>query len=161
MQAEFKSDRTVFLESQIMAPCCYGGVLREHDSEIANNLKLLISYLIENPLKKNEIIKIINNTVPNLKNIDFKNDIFSNMSNSDIINFFIKLYGPRIKASPPINGLGIIAWNFPLIILIVGLITSTFYIKKFIINNPKNSPKKKFDENHEKKIISKLKDVKN
>ena len=48
--AEFKSERQRTLEYQLNAPCCWGGVIAEHDSPIAQQIKQLIVLLMFNVL---------------------------------------------------------------------------------------------------------------
>ena len=52
---EFKSQRQYQLEQQLHAPCCWGGVVAEHDSPIANGIKLIINNIISDEFNINEI----------------------------------------------------------------------------------------------------------
>ena len=137
---QFKSDRQNNIESWILAPCCYGGIVSEHNSMITK----LISNLIKNLTKENfseqkikddfnEIIDISikNGFIKHQKpKYDFTNKIHSKMQDNEILDLFIDIYGEKIRAIPQDNIFGKITWFFPILIILISL--GLLY---FIINN--------------------------
>ena len=59
------------------------------------------------------------------------------MKDEEILNLFINLYGEKIRAVPQNNFFGKITWIFPLLIMIVGILTVTNVIKNLSFNNSK------------------------
>jgi len=137
---QFKSERQNNIESLILAPCCYGGIVSEHNSMITKLISNVINSLIEKSINEqnikddlNEIIDIsIQSGFITHRKIkyDFENRIHSNMQDNDILNIFINIYGEKIRAIPQNNFFGKITWFFPLAIFFGG----TFFIF-YIINN--------------------------
>ena len=151
--AEFKSQRQYEIEQKLHAPCCWGGVIAEHDSPLANNIKSIIKTIISNDYNWATIYNTIKNTYQNenIKNYS-QQHIKKNMTDNEIVNFFIGLHGEKIRALPENNGLGWIAWKLPTFMLILSILIAIFIIKKFrstmdqSINVKENHNFKKVDE---------------
>ncbi len=128
---EFKSQRQYQLEQQLHAPCCWGGVIAEHDSPIANGIKLIINNIISDEFDKNKI----NNTLLQVYNknvLDYSNKfIKQNMTDEEIINFFVGIEGEKIRALPENKGLGWVAWKLPIFILFLSILIGIIIINRF------------------------------
>lgn len=137
---QFKSERQNNIESLILAPCCYGGIVSEHNSMITKLISNVINSLIDKNINEqkieddfNEIIDIsIKNGFLKHRKIkyDFENRIHSNMQDNDILNLFINIFGEKIRAIPQDNLFGKITWFLPLFIIFFG-VGFIFYV----INN--------------------------
>ena len=81
--AEFKSERQHIIEQQLHAPCCWGGVIAEHDSPKAESIKAIIKNLID----ENFDLKLINSsllaTYGNRNILDLKIDDFNKLKFSE------------------------------------------------------------------------------
>ncbi|MBC8197918.1 MAG: cytochrome c-type biogenesis protein CcmH [Candidatus Marinimicrobia bacterium] len=153
---EFKSQRQYQLEQQLHAPCCWGGVIAEHDSPIANGIKLIIKNIISDEFDKNKI----NNTLLQVYNknvLDYSNKfIKQNMTDEEIINFFVGIEGEKIRALPENKGLGWVAWKLPTFILFLSILMGIIIINRFralpkeINQNKKNISFEKVDDEMKK-----------
>ena len=144
--AEFKSERQRTLEYQLNAPCCWGGVIAEHDSPIAQQIKQLIVLLISNSFAEKELISKINEIYSSNDLFEtIKSLIHNKMSDNEIIDLFSLIHGEKIRALPKDEGIGWIAWKLPTFILFVSLITAVIIVKK--ISFRKNYSKK-FELSH-------------
>ena len=155
--SEFKSQRQYEVEQNLHAPCCWGGIIAEHDSPIANNIKLIIKEIISNKFNLETINSIINNSYEdkNIKNYTTKY-IKENMTDEEIVNFFVGIHGEKIRALPENKGLGWVAWKLPIFILFSSIIIAILIIINFkntfkettILN--KNTNFKKVDDEMKK-----------
>ena len=137
---QFKSERQNNIESLILAPCCYGGIVSEHNSMITKLISNVINSLINKNINEqkieddfNEIIDIsIKSGFLTHRKIkyDFENRIHSNMQDNDILDLFINIFGEKVRAIPQDNLFGKITWFLPLFIIYLGVIF-VFYV----INN--------------------------
>tara|TARA_A100000164_G_C21925317_1_gene782743 strand:+ start:818 stop:1336 length:519 start_codon:yes stop_codon:yes gene_type:complete len=137
--AEFKSERQYGIEQQLHAPCCWGGVIAEHDSQLAEMIKVLINNLIQDEFN----IETFNNSLTltyNNKNIleYSKNIIKKNMTDDEIINFFIGIHGERMRALPENKGLGWLTWKLPTFLLIFSLLIGFIIVNQFQNNVTEN-----------------------
>jgi cytochrome c-type biogenesis protein CcmH/NrfF len=153
---EFKSQRQYQLEQQLHAPCCWGGVVAEHDSPIANGIKLIINNIISDEFNINEInyalIQVYNKNV-----LVYSNKLIKeNMTDEEIINFFVGIEGEKVRALPENKGLGWIAWKLPTFILFLSLLIGFIIINKFRVipkeynQNKKQSSFKNVDDEMKK-----------
>lgn len=90
-QVEGKSQLQRDLELEIMAPCCYGGPVGEHESEAAGQIKTQITQLLDEGRGKEEIL-----------------------------DMYVAIYGERILARPRAEGFNIMAYLMPPIFLLIG-----------------------------------------
>ena len=95
---DIKSERQVKLEKSLMSPCCYGGAIYDHESQISYDMK-------------DEIASMI---------LDGKSD-------QDILTHYEKKYGEKILASPKASGFNLAAWYVPIIIVVIALILYLLY----------------------------------
>ncbi len=89
------------LEYEIMAPCCYGSPVGDHDSEAARQVKARIAGLLEEGKTKEEIIDL-----------------------------FVAEYGERILARPRARGFNLLAYIMPPLILLVGGLLFVYFISR-------------------------------
>lgn len=151
--AEFKSERQHRIEQQLHAPCCWGGVIAEHDSPKAESIKAIIKNLID----ENFDLKLINSsllaTYGNRNILDLaKNNIKEFMTDDEIIEFFVMIHGEKIRALPENKGLGWLAWNLPTFLLFSSLVTAFFIVKKLTKTTKSTSI---IINNQQKKIVDK------
>ena len=142
---QFKSDRQNKIESSILAPCCYGGIVAEHNSMLAKLISNIINSLIDDNKDKDDIIEELNQLVNisisndfltnNKLNYNFKNLIHSNMNDDEILKLFIEIYGEKIRAIPQDNIFGKLTWLAPFIIIIIGVVLISFVIFNLSSNN--------------------------
>ena len=132
---EFKSNREINIEKNLIAPCCSGGSIHGHDDNTYTmGIKALVHELVKNNIDKKKIMKIYYNLYGPQSGIsesdlppiisdstikDTFNRIHSNMSDREILNLFAKIHGNQILSSPPSNIYGV--WLIPLIFFIIGL----------------------------------------
>ena len=95
-------ERQQRLEDRFMAPCCWVQTVRHHDSEISRQMRAEIQSLIE-----------------------------KGRSDEQITEFFVRKYGERILASPPIVGRGSLAYWLPIGSLLAGAIGLGFVIRNW------------------------------
>ncbi len=130
--SQFKSNRQNEIESIILAPCCYGGIVSEHNSEISNLISNFIKKLIDGNFNKQDIINNFNNIIDisfnsgflivDKNKYNFADKIHYNMTDNEILDLFINIYGNKIRAIPDDNFFGQMTWFFPLIVIAIGLI---------------------------------------
>ena len=61
--SQFKPDRQNQIESIILAPCCYGGIVSEHNSEISTMISNFIKKIIDENFNKEDVINDLNNII--------------------------------------------------------------------------------------------------
>gem|GEM_PF-116190 len=96
---QVKSDRQVKLEKSLMAPCCYGGAIYDHESAVAFQMKEEIAGMISN-----------------------------GMSDAQILSHYESRYGEKILASPKATGFNLAAWWVPLGIVVISILIFSVYI---------------------------------
>ena len=143
--SQFKSERQIHIESLLLAPCCYGGIVSEHDSPLSNNISLLINRLISDKFNLDEVKPQIESMInENHLSIENKLDIIKvlhpNMTDETIVNLFVKLFGLHIRALPSDTLIGKLAWIVPFIFLFISLIIVSVLIFQF--NNKINKNNK-------------------
>ncbi len=79
------------LEYMIMAPCCYGSPVGDHDSDAAKQVKAQIAQLLTEGKTRDEIL-----------------------------DMYVAIYGERILAQPRAQGFNELAYVMPLLILVIG-----------------------------------------
>ena len=89
------------LESEIMAPCCYGGPVGDHDSEAASQVKAQISRLLAEGKTKEEIL-----------------------------DMYVAIYGEQILAQPRARGFNLLAYLMPPAILLIGGLLFVYFINR-------------------------------
>jgi len=86
---------------EIMAPCCYGSPVGDHDSEAARQVKAQIARLLAEGKTKGEILDL-----------------------------FVAKYGERILARPPARGFNLLAYIMPPLILLAGGLLLIYFISR-------------------------------
>lgn len=84
--------RALSLEQRLACPLCHGQSLAESDSEVAEDLKVIL-----------------------------RDQIAAGMSDDQIFEFFSSRYGDHVVLEPPLLGWGVALWAGPLLALGVGL----------------------------------------
>ena len=79
------------LEQRLACPLCHGQSLAESDSEVAEDLKVIL-----------------------------RDKIAAGLSDDQIFDFFASRYGEHVVLEPPLLGWGIALWAGPLVALAVG-----------------------------------------
>ena len=158
VSAEFKSERQYGIEQQLHAPCCWGGVIAEHDSPLAEAIKSVINSLIQDRFNMEYINQALMVTYENQNILDYaKNFIKQNMTDDEIINFFVGIHGEKIRALPENKGLGWVAWKLPTFLLFLSLIIGFIVVNRFRKNVKKvNSD---IDESKIKSVDNAMKEM--
>ena len=99
------------LEHEIMAPCCYGGPVADHDSPEARQVRAEIAQLLAEGKTKQEILDI-----------------------------YVAAYGEQILARPPARGFNLLAYIMPPALLLVGGFLLIVFIKRIKIPIPSQAP---------------------
>ncbi len=86
---------------EIMAPCCYGSPVADHDSEAARQVKAQIVRLLAESRTKEEIL-----------------------------DMYVAIYGERILARPRARGFNLLAYIMPPLILLVGGLLLIYFISR-------------------------------
>ena len=136
--SQFKSERQQEIESLLIAPCCFGGVLAEHDSPLSKKISEIVEELISEEVIINsvsiELDKMIIDfnieTSPD-QQVLFHSQLHDQMNNEEIINMFVLIFGERVRSVPRQTGLGKLAWTMPMFFIIFGLIFITIIIRSF------------------------------
>ncbi|MCH8328163.1 MAG: cytochrome c-type biogenesis protein CcmH [Candidatus Marinimicrobia bacterium] len=89
------------IEYEVMAPCCYGSPVAEHESEAAMQVKGQIAQLISEGRNKEEIL-----------------------------DMYVAIYGERILASPRAEGFNLLAYIMPPLFLLFGGIMVVYVINQ-------------------------------
>ena len=89
------------LEKEVMAPCCYGAPVSEHESEAAKQVRGQIKQLIGEGRNREEIL-----------------------------DMYIAIYGERILAQPRAEGFNLMAYVMPPMFLLVGGILLVYIINQ-------------------------------
>ncbi|MAV59298.1 MAG: hypothetical protein CMG07_05030 [Candidatus Marinimicrobia bacterium] len=142
--SNFVSEKQYDIESLILAPCCYGGIVSEHNSPmsklISNFVKEIYSENFDNQQAISKLDEIIDFSIKNglinrTNNQENYNLISHNMDQEVFLELFVNLFGEKIRAVPQNNFFGKITWIFPYSIMIIGIITVSYIIKKLSSNN--------------------------
>ena len=94
-----KSELQRELEYEVMAPCCYGGPVAEHQSAAATQVKAQITQLISEGRNKEEIL-----------------------------DMYVAIYGERVLARPRAEGFNLLAYIMPPLFLLLGGIMVVYVI---------------------------------
>tara|TARA_B100000700_G_C14692503_1_gene690591 strand:- start:14 stop:535 length:522 start_codon:yes stop_codon:yes gene_type:complete len=141
ISAEFKSERQYGIEQQLHAPCCWGGVIAEHDSPLAEAIKSVINSLIQDRFNMESVNQALMVAYENQNILDYaKNFIKQNMTDDEIINFFVGIHGEKIRALPENKGLGWIAWKLPTFLLFLSLLIGIIVVNRFQKNGKQTNP---------------------
>ena len=141
ISAEFKSERQYGIEQQLHAPCCWGGVIAEHDSPLAEAIKSVINSLIQEEYNIESVNKALMVAYENQNILDYsKNILKQKMTDDEIINFFVGIHGEKIRALPENKGLGWIAWKLPTFLLFLSLLIGIIVVNRFQKNGKQTNP---------------------
>ncbi len=99
--ADENKDRAVKLYDRFMAPCCYTGLLTDHQSRAADDMK-------------EEILRFV---------IDGKSD-------QEIFDFYVAQHGERILSQPPGEGFNRLMVIAPVLLVVIGFFFITGVIRR-------------------------------
>lgn len=142
--SNFVSEKQYDIESLILAPCCYGGIVSEHNSPmsklISNFVKEIYSENFDNKQAISKLDEIIDFSIKNglmnrTKNQENYKLISHNMDQEVFLELFVNLFGEKIRAVPQNNFFGKITWIFPYSIMIIGIIFVSYVIKNLSFND--------------------------
>lgn len=102
------------LEYEIMAPCCYGSTVGDHDSPAAKQVKAQIGQLISEGKTREEIM-----------------------------DMYVAIYGERILASPRAQGFNVMAYVMPPLFLLMGGLLLVYAINQMKNSGPPAAPTKR------------------
>lgn len=130
ISAEFKSERQRGIEYQLNAPCCWGGVIAEHDSPIAEQMKQIIGALTAKSYSQEKVISSISGTYLKSEIIDqLIPFLHAGMTDDEIIDLFTGIHGSQVRALPKNEGIGWIAWKLPIFVLIISILSAGFIVR--------------------------------
>jgi cytochrome c-type biogenesis protein CcmH len=120
------------LESEIMAPCCYGGPVADHDSEAAKQVKTQIAGLLAEGKSKEESL-----------------------------DMYVAIYGEQILARPRARGFNLLAYIMPPVILLVGVLLFVYFVSRIKSPAPDvaDTQNGSFSDEFFKKVEKELKEL--
>ncbi|MEE9162453.1 MAG: cytochrome c-type biogenesis protein CcmH [Candidatus Neomarinimicrobiota bacterium] len=117
IESKGKNDLQRRLEYEIMAPCCYGAPVGDHDSEAAIQVKAQIARLVGEGKTREEIR-----------------------------DMYVAIYGEQILAQPRARGFNLLAYIMPPAILLAGGLLLIYFINQIKTPAPRTSgPVRKSD----------------
>lgn len=121
------------LEMGIMAPCCYGSPVGDHDSPAAKQVKTQIAGLIAEGKTKEEIF-----------------------------DMYVALYGEKILSSPKPTGFNMMAYFMPPIFLLLGGLFVIYFINRQVTPEiqPARVKEASYSDEFFKKIEQEMKELK-
>jgi cytochrome c-type biogenesis protein CcmH len=120
------------LEYMIMAPCCYGAPVGDHDSDAAKQVKTQITQLLTEGKTRDEIL-----------------------------DMYVAIYGERILAQPRAQGFNVLAYVMPLLILVIGGLVVIYVINQMTAPQPQTPrpSRKSYSEEFFQKIEREMEDL--
>ncbi|MCH8837768.1 MAG: cytochrome c-type biogenesis protein CcmH [Candidatus Marinimicrobia bacterium] len=95
------------LEYMIMAPCCYGAPVGDHDSDAAKQVKAQIAQLLS-----------------------------EGKTSDEVLDMYVAIYGERILAQPRAQGFNVLAYVMPILILVIGGLLVIYAINQMTAPRP-------------------------
>ena len=95
------------LEYMIMAPCCYGAPVGDHDSDAAKQVKSQIAQLLTEGKTRDEVL-----------------------------DMYVAIYGERILAQPRAQGFNVLAYVMPILIMVIGGLLVIYVINQMTAPRP-------------------------
>lgn len=120
------------LEYMIMAPCCYGAPVGDHDSDAAKQVKAQIAQLLSEGKTRDEIL-----------------------------DMYVAIYGERILAQPRAQGFNVLAYVMPLLILVIGGLVVIYVINQMTAPGPQAARpgRKSYSDEFFRKIEREMEDL--
>ncbi len=176
---QFKSDKELKLESILMAPCCGGGTLAEHEeNRYSHNMKQIMFALTDSVFDKQKVVELFEETysdrgiyqlhfapaTKSLKEIQkyVDENVHAGMTLDEIVDIFAWIHGEVIRSSPKHEGFGNLVWYMPLIILLIGVGVITLIVRRFVKrqkDQPVTSPSVDFDQELSAKIEKEIEEL--
>ena len=95
------------LEYMIMAPCCYGAPVGDHDSDAAKQVKAQIAQLLT-----------------------------EGKTSDEVLDMYVAIYGERILAQPRAQGFNVLAYVMPILIMVIGGLLVIYVINQMTAPRP-------------------------
>ncbi len=120
------------LEYMIMAPCCYGAPVGDHDSDAAKQVKAQITQLL-----------------------------IEGKTRDEILDMYVAIYGERILAQPRAQGFNVLAYVMPLLILVIGGMVVIYVINQMTAPQPQipKPSRKSYSDEFFQKIEREMEDL--
>ncbi len=176
---QFKSEKELKIESLLMAPCCGGGTMAEHEeNRYTYDIKQIMFALTDSVFDKAKVEKLFEEAysgrgmyqlhfapaTKSLKEIKkyVGENLHAGMTLDEIVDIFTWIHGEVIRSTPRHNGLGTLAWYMPLIILLIGGLVLTMIVRNFVKRQkaqPATVPPSDFDPEFTAKIEREIKEL--
>ncbi|MFQ6610330.1 MAG: hypothetical protein ACE5D7_05955, partial [Fidelibacterota bacterium] len=176
---QFKTDRQKELENILMAPCCGGGTMAEHDdNQHTLNMKMVMNAITSDNFDKETTLSLIKRTYsnPGIYRLGFSparkslteimsyadKTIHPQMTLDEIVDFFSWVHDGKIRSMPKRSGIGQLAWKMPAILLVLGTIIITLVIRSYIKKPAvvhSSAPENVEQSSLEKRIEKEMKDL--
>jgi cytochrome c-type biogenesis protein CcmH len=120
------------LEQEIMAPCCYGGVVADHESQAAEQVRAQIAQLIA-----------------------------EGKTAEEIKDMFVAIYGEQILARPRAQGFNLLAYIIPPALLLLGGLVVIYIINRMKTTAPQEVPpaRKSYSEEFLRRVEQEMQDL--
>jgi cytochrome c-type biogenesis protein CcmH len=117
-----------------MAPCCWSGLVSQHDSQVAREIRQQTRQMLA-----------------------------AGKSEQEILEYYVSLYGERILASPRPRGFNLLVWILPWLLLIAGVAFLVFLLRYWMRRKPAlagaGSPGRPLEESIQARIDQELRDL--
>ncbi len=146
--SEFKTSKQKEIESILMAPCCGGGTMAEHeDNRHTYYMKKILTALTDDDFNREKIIGLFKETYSNpgiyklhfspaRKKLDdiipyVEKTIHPDMTLDEIVELFTWIHDTQIRSMPQKTGIGHFAWKMPIALLIIGTVLVIIVIRNY------------------------------
>lgn len=146
---QFKTEKQREIEEILMAPCCGGGTLAEHDdNQVTLNMKRIMNALTSEDYDAKQVSQLVTEAysgnsaynmgfAPATKRLPeirkyVEANVHPGMSLDEIVDLFAYIHSERIRSMPKNEGLGYLAWKMPIAILLTGIIVITLVVRSLV-----------------------------
>jgi cytochrome c-type biogenesis protein CcmH len=127
-------ERAREIDGKLMAPCCWSGLVSQHDSQVAREIRQQTRQMLA-----------------------------AGKSEQEILDYYVSLYGERILASPRPRGFNLLVWILPWLLLIAGVAFLVFLLRYWMRRKPAlagaGSPGRPLEESIQARIDQELRDL--
>jgi cytochrome c-type biogenesis protein CcmH len=100
-------ERAGAIDSKLMAPCCWSGLVSQHDSQVAREIRLQTRQMIA-----------------------------AGKSEQEILDYYVSLHGERILASPRPRGFNLLVWVLPWVLFGAGIAFLVLLLRYWMRRRP-------------------------
>jgi cytochrome c-type biogenesis protein CcmH len=122
------------IDGKLMAPCCWSGLVSQHDSQVAREIRQQTRYMLA-----------------------------AGKSEQEILDYYVSLYGERILASPRPRGFNLLVWILPWLLLVAGIAFVVLLLRYWMRRKPAlagaGSPGGPLEESIQARIDQELRDL--